>query len=85
MKRWQDDILAFVCGDALTVQVLFGNPFEIFLDVVKNPATLMVDGTFKVLSALVVGLVGGGAGLLGKDIYVQFIKPKIFKNKNNQL
>ena len=81
MRRWQDDILAFACGDWFAVHVLYGNPFEIVMEVVTNPGALIIDGTFKVLSALVVGLVGGGAGLLGKDIYVQIIKPKIFKNK----
>jgi len=80
MKRWQDDVIAFCFGDIAAMSYLYGNPLDLIHSLVINPGQMIADGTFKVLTAMIVGLVGGAFGLLGKDIYTKIIKPKIFKD-----
>jgi hypothetical protein len=77
LKQLSSGVVCFFCGDIFSTgfYLVFGGEFTHFM--------------LKALGTLVIGVIGGLAGLVGKDIY-PLIKNYIFqlyqnlKNKNKQ-
>ena len=63
----KEKAVAFICGDLFSMGFIF----------LKMPDEMMHIG-LKIATTLMVGLVGGLAGVAGKDLYA-FIKPRIIK------
>lgn len=68
-ENLKDKVLAFFCGNVTTMGFTF----------LKIPNEMSGIG-WKVLATALIGLAGGIAGLVGKDLYVS-VKRKIFKRK----
>lgn len=59
--------IAFICGDiSVTIAYLKASGFAI-------------ETAEKIILAILVGFVGGVAGLFGKDFYTKKIRNKVFK------
>jgi hypothetical protein len=68
----RDKIISAMTGGTLSTVVLQISFHDLF-----------VSGAFKVTVAVIVGIIGGIAGLAGKDFYIAFIRPRIKHFKNN--
>jgi hypothetical protein len=69
----KDSLYSFIGG--FTISVMGNIDWILQIDPANSLSNLMIEWTAKIFGTMILGIIGGLAGLFGKDLY------KILKNK----